>query len=58
MRRAMRFSDRNFWPTAIFGLSVLILLALLIADQGKSRFDECMGIGAFTKSECEAYARE
>lgn len=54
----MRFSDRNFWPTAIFGLSVLILLALLIADQGKSRLDDCMGIGAFTKSECEAYARE
>ena len=56
--RAVRFSDRNLWPIALFGLCVFILLGLLVADQGKSRFDDCMGIGAFTKSECEAYARE
>ncbi len=54
----MRISGRNLWPMALFGLAVAILLGLLLAGRGKSRFEDCMGLGAFPKSECEAYARE
>jgi|688.fasta_scaffold536529_2 hypothetical protein len=54
----MKISGRNLWPIALFGLAVIILLVLIVSDSGKSRFDACMGIGAFSESECEAYARE
>ncbi len=35
-----------------------ILLTLFVAEFRRDRFGDCMSIGAFSKQQCEEYARE
>lgn len=42
----------------LFALALVIVAGLLVAEFRESRYDGCMRVGAFSKSECEDFARE
>lgn len=54
----MRVGRKNLILIALYGAAALILAVLAVAEFGQSRFDACMSVGAFSKTQCEEYARE
>jgi hypothetical protein len=36
----------------------LLLAGLLAAEWGRDRFSDCMSLGAFSRQDCEEFARE
>jgi hypothetical protein len=42
----------------LYALAGALLAGLLVEQWGHDRFSDCMGLGAFSRKECEDYARE
>lgn len=42
----------------VYALVALVLAGMLAADWGGDRFSDCMKLGAFSRIDCEEYARE
>lgn len=42
----------------VYALAGLVLAAMLAAEWGSDRFSDCMKLGAFSRKDCEEYARE
>lgn len=49
---------KNILLIALYALSGLILGGLIAVEFSQSRYDACVSIGAFSKSQCEEYAQE
>lgn len=43
---------------ALYVAVAAILLGLLVKEFSRDRFGDCMSVGAFSRAECEEYARE
>jgi hypothetical protein len=54
----MVLPGKNALILLLYAAAGLLLAILLLREFGHSRFDDCMSVGAFSRSECEAYARE
>jgi hypothetical protein len=54
----MSMERRNAWVVALYLIAGAIVVVLIVAEMSVSRFDACMSVGAFSKSQCEDYARE
>jgi hypothetical protein len=42
----------------LYVMAGLLLAGLLVEQWGHDRFSDCMGLGAFSRTDCEEYARE
>jgi hypothetical protein len=54
----MSSNRKNALILAVFLVAGAIAAALFVVEFRESRYDACMGIGAFSGSECEEYAWE
>lgn len=43
---------------SLYVLAGLLLAGLLFEQWGHDRFSDCMSLGAFSRTDCEDYARE
>jgi hypothetical protein len=50
--------SKNALLLSLYAAAALLVAFLLLREFGHSRFDDCMSVGAFSKSACEDYARE
>lgn len=49
---------KNALLVALYLVAGLILVVLLAKEFSRDRFGDCMSVGAFSRQDCEAYARE
>lgn len=42
----------------LYASAGILLAALFAAEWGHDRFSDCMSLGAFSRQDCEEYARE
>jgi hypothetical protein len=54
----MAVRRKNLLIVVAYVLASLILAALLVVEFSQDRYQACMSIGAFSKSQCEEYAAE
>jgi hypothetical protein len=43
---------------ALYAAAAMILAWLALREFGSSRFEDCMSVRAFSRAQCEDYARE
>lgn len=54
----MRGRLNNAVLVALYLFAAAILAVLMVKEFSRDRFGDCMSVGAFSRQDCEAYARE